>query len=633
MKWMRQTKGSRKNRPVEFAPRCAADLVRPIERNRRCNPSYIEDFAIEVEPKTRYRWDAKTRRCFLANPKSLLGIVILSLLGAYAWAAHPAALAGAGGAVASAAPRATSAGLEMLEAGGNAVDAAVATALVLAVVHPNAGNLGGGGFAVIRIGDRVDALDFRETAPAAARPDMYLDDKGQAVAERSLVGPLAAGVPGSPTGLYEMHRRHGRLPWPRVVAPAVRSARDGFVVTRRLAETLKANSSLLGRFETTAAVWLPGGRPPTAGSTIRLPALARTLQAYADRGPEALTEGPIAASVVAASRRHGGILSMADLSEYRPVWRRPVEFQAFGWEVASMPLPSSGGIILGQTCGLLERLNWASKPRFGADRAHLLVEVWRRAYADRFLLGDPSTSQASPEDLLASAWLDRRAATIDVQRATPSDEILPWPGPVAAESDQTTHLSVVDREGAAVALTTTLNGSFGCGLLVGEAGFLLNNEMDDFAALPGKPNQFDLVQGEANAVGQGKRMLSSMTPTVAWRDGEVIALGAPGGSRIPTGTAQVFLNVIVDGDGLQAAVDRPRVHHQWRPDAIWAEAYALAPETRQELIRRGHEIRSRGAVGLVQIVRWTADGLCRAVADPRGPGSAAVVGPLKEMTR
>ncbi len=537
------------------------------------------------------------------------------------------------GAVASAAPRATKAGGEILKEGGNAVDAAVATALVLAVVHPNAGNLGGGGFAVIRMGDDVETLDFRETAPAAADAEMYLDEQGEAVRDRSLVGPLAAGVPGSPHGYFELHRKYGSLPWERVVAPAVRAAREGFVVTDRLAGTLKESQELLGKFESTAAVWLPGGLPPDVGSIVRIPALADTLQAYADFGPGAVMEGPVAAAVVGASDRHGGILSMEDLATYRPVWRQPIRFRAFGWEVASMPLPSSGGIILGQTCGLLERLDWKSKSRFGADRVHLLAEVWRRAYADRFVLGDPSTSKASAEELLSPSWLDRRAQTIDMERATPSDEVLPWSGPAPAESDQTTHLSVVDSLGNAVSLTTTLNGRFGCGLLVAEAGFLLNNEMDDFAAQPGKANQFGLVQGEANAVGPGKRMLSSMTPTVAWRDGEIMALGAPGGSRIPTGTAQVFLNIVVDGDDLPSAVERPRVHHQWRPDAIWAEEGALSPEVREELIRRGHEIRKRRAVGLVQIVERTADGICQAVADPRGPGSAAVVRQCKEMLK
>ena len=544
--------------------------------------------------------------------------------------AHPRAARGLDGAVASAAPAATRAGLSILATGGNAVDAAVATALALAVVHPNAGNLGGGGFAVVRADGVVRTLDFRETAPAAATRDMFVGPEDGSPDNGSLVGPLATGVPGSPDGLYELHRRLGRLPWSRVVAPAVALARDGFVVTERLSDKVESNRRLLSRFEETAAVWLPGGEPPREGEVFRLPVLARTLQMYAERGPAAITEGAVADAIAAASRRHGGVLTAADLRDYRPVWRDPVRFSAFGWELASMDLPSSGGIILGQTLGLLERLEWAGTGRFGADRAHLLAEVWRRAYADRFQLGDPATSVAGRRDLLAAQWLDRRAAEIDRERATPSDEVLPW-RPVGGESDQTTHLSVVDGDGAAVALTTTLNGNFGCGLLVPEAGFLLNNEMDDFATRPGEPNLFGLVQGEANAVAPGKRMLSSMTPTIAWKGAEVVALGAPGGSRIPTGTAQVFLNFAVDGDGLQAAVGRPRVHHQWRPDVLWVEEDALSPETRAALENRGHEVKVRGAVGLVQIVRRTSEGAVEAAADPRGPGSAGVVRSTREV--
>ena len=299
-------------------------------------------------------------------------------------AADPEAVRGTGGAVSSAVPSATTAGLEILGAGGNAVDAAVATALALAVVHPQAGNLGGGGFAVVRVKDRVETLDFRETAPAGASENMFLDSRGEPKPEASLIGPLAAGVPGSPTGLYDLHQRHGRLPWPEVVAPAIRLARDGFVVTRRLEEAVAGSADLLRRFPETEAVWFPGGKPPVAGEVMRLPELAATLEAYAARGATAITEGPIAASVELAARRHGGIIRAADLTAYRAVWRMPIRFEAFGWQVASMPLPSSGGIILAETFGMLERLGWAETPRFGADRYHLLAEVWRRAYADRY---------------------------------------------------------------------------------------------------------------------------------------------------------------------------------------------------------------------------------------------------------
>jgi len=552
-------------------------------------------------------------------------LLVLFLSAGVISAAHPEAARGTGGAVASAADGATEAGLEVLRAGGNAADAAVATALALAVVRPRAGNLGGGGFAVTRFGDKVKTLDFRETAPAEATRDMYLSEQGEPRPGASLVGPLAAGVPGSPAGLYELHKELGRLPWADVVAPAIKLARDGFVVDRRLAEGTAKHAEFLGRYPETAAVWLPGGRPLEAGSTMRLPELAATLEAYAERGAPAITEGPIAAAVELAAHRHGGILRAADLAAYRPVWREPVRFEAFGWQVASMPLPSSGGIILGQTYGVLERLEWTKFSRFGADRYHLLVEVMRRAYADRVLLGDPRTSQASAVQLLAGDWLDFRAERIRLAKATPSDRVRKWSRDLVAESKETTHLSVMDSEGNAVSMTTTLNGSFGCGLLVPGAGFLLNNEMDDFATAPGQPNLYGLIQGEANSVGPGKRMLSSMTPTIAWRGQDVIVTGSPGGSRIPTATAQVLLNVIADGDELQAAVDQARIHHQWMPDLLFTEAHALSPETAKALERRGHELREVTALGEVHSVRGVAGGEMQAAQDPRGPGTAGVV--------
>jgi gamma-glutamyltranspeptidase/glutathione hydrolase len=556
---------------------------------------------------------AKSRLLHLALGTALVGGVLVQSV-----ASAPAPR----GAVASAAPAATEAGLTILREGGNAADAAVATALALAVVHPGAGNLGGGGFAVVRFGGQVSALDFRETAPAAATSGMFLGNDGKPVAEKSLVGPLAAGVPGSPAGLFELHRRFGRLPWPHVAAPAVRLARDGFVVTPRLHRNISEERALLARFPETAAVWLPAGQAPAAGGVVKLPRLAAALSAYAERGPDALTAGASAAAIAAASRVHGGILTVEDLASYRPVWREPVVFAAFGWQVASMPLPSSGGIILGETFGILERLGWAKLPRGSADRIHLLAEAWRRAFADRFLLGDPATTVAGPAQLLDPAWLARSASEIDRSRSTLSVRVQPWPRPNPTEKFETTHLSVLDGEGNAVGLTTTLNGSFGCGLLVPELEILLNNEMDDFAVAPGNANLYGLVQGEANAVGPGKRMLSSMTPTVAWRGSEVLVLGSPGGSRIPTATGQVLLDLVVDGDALQAAVDRPRLHHQWLPDEIAFEDGALTQAARKELASRGHTLRRVQNLGEVHAVRRRADGALEAAADPRGPGSA-----------
>lgn len=556
----------------------------------------------------------------------LLCLVLVSTLGGVRLtAASLPAVAGEGGAVVSGHRLATEAGLEMLAAGGNAVDGAAATALALAVVFPEAGNLGGGGFAVVKMGDELATLDFRETAPAAATHDMYLDEKGEPMAERSLVGPLAAGVPGSPAGLFELHRRYGLLPWKRVVEPAVRLADRGFTVDEHLHEVLTSHRDLLARFPETAAVWLPGGEPPAVGATLRLPALAATLRAYAADGPDAIVRGEVARAVAALSSRHGGILTAADLAGYEPVWREPVRFTAYGWEVASMPLPSSGGLILGEVVGMLERLGWQRSPRGGAERAHLLAESFRRAYADRFVMGDPTTSEVTARELLSDDWLDRRAGEVDRGGAGVSTRVRVWPG---TEPADTTHLSVTDGRGGLVALTTTLNGLFGCGLFVPELGFL-NNEMDDFATAPGRPNLYGLVQGESNAVRPGKRMLSSMSPTVAWRTTaagtEALALGGRGGSLIPTNTLQVLLNVLVDGDPLQAAVNRPRLHHQWLPDRLLAEPDALAPETLAVLSGLGHEVEVADRAAKVHAVRQLPGGRVEAARDPRGPGWAGVV--------
>ncbi len=566
----------------------------------------------------------RSRQCLAIS--FLFGCGALFVAPATDGASFPA-VRGHGGAVASAEPASTEVGLEILRAGGNAVDAAVATALALAVVHPQAGNLGGGGFAVVRMEGQLTSLDFREVAPAAATREMYLDAEGRPVKDASIIGPLAAGVPGSPVGLYELHQRFGTLAWPQVVRPARLLASDGFLVTTRLHDSLSEERESLERFPETAKVWLPEGRPPTVGSRMRLPALAATLEAYAEEGPRALTSGPIAVAIQRASEAHGGLLRVSDLESYEAVWRRPLEFSAFGWAMAAMDLPASGGIIVAQTLNLLESLGWSQKPRFGADRAHLLAEVWRRSYADRFLMGDPRSSEADSQGLLAPEWLAFRRSTIQMDKASLSADIARLPDAPPTESPDTTHVAVADAAGNLVTLTTTLNDTFGCRLLVPEAGFLLNNEMDDFAAAPGRPNMFGLVQGEANAVRPGHRMLSSMTPTLAWRGEEAVALGGRGGSRIPTAAAQVLLHLLVDGDPLQNAIDRPRLHHQWLPDVLRAEADALSPETIEELSSRGHEIEIWTKDAKVNAVRVLEDGTFEAAADPRGPGSAGVVDP------
>ena len=533
------------------------------------------------------------------------------------------------GAVATADPHATRVGLEILEAGGSAADAAVAAALVLAVTHPQAGNLAGGGFVIVLQDGEPFALDFREVAPAAAHRDLYLDETGEPVPQASTLGPLSTGVPGTPDGLFELHRRFGRLPWRQVVRSAASIAQHGFTVRPRLADSLAERREDLARFPETAAAWLPGGATPPAGTRIRLPELARTLRKYARVGPEAVTAGPVAERIVAASTRHGGILTLADLAGYEAKWRQPVRLELdTGWRIASMPLPSSGGLILAESLALFTTFDNFALPGDPVARTHQLVEAWRRAYADRFAMGDPDTGlSVRPVQVLDAAWLRRQAAGFDPLGATPSDAVASWPGETPPESAETTHLSVVDARGDAVSLTTTLNGGFGSMLWVPGVGFL-NNEMDDFTTAPGRANLYGLIQGPANEVRPGRRMLSSMSPTIAWRRDELIALGSPGGSRIPTAVFQVLLAILGDGRDLQAAIDAPRVHHQWRPDRIDFEPGALDEATREALEAMGHELNERDRHGEVHAVRRRASGRFEAVADARGPGAAGASQPV-----
>ena len=516
---------------------------------------------------------------------------------------------------------ATTVGVEILRAGGNAIDAAIAVQFALAVTHPQAGNIGGGGFMIVRTADDTRAaLDFRERAPAAASHDMYLDESGE-LTDRSWTGHLASGVPGSVAGMEAAHRRFGTLPWERLLEPAILLA-EGFPMTRELQRALEGSRKRIASFEPTAEVFLPDGEPVTPGEQFVQPDLARTLRAIATGGAEAFYRGWIADSLVAEMERGDGLISREDLAGYEAIWREPVTIEYRGREIISMPPPSSGGVTMSQILQIVEGFDLAGEGWHSADAIHLMVEAMRRAYADRnHYLGDPDHVEMPIELLTSSRHADSLRATIDADRASPSSAV----GPVAAESSETTHFSVVDGDGNAVSVTTTVNGYFGSGVTVRGAGFLLNNEMDDFAAKPGSPNAFGLVQGEANAIEPGKRMLSSMTPTIVVApDGRTeLVTGTPGGPTIITIVFQMVTNQIDFHLPVQTSVNAPRFHHQHLPDAIVIERGGLDPAVLTELERRGHKVQIRSRLGDVQSIYVATDGRMYGAADPRLMGYAA----------
>jgi gamma-glutamyltranspeptidase/glutathione hydrolase len=513
-------------------------------------------------------------------------------------------------------------GAAVLERGGNAVDAAVAVGLALAVVLPEAGNLGGGGFLVHRAADgTARALDFRERAPLAADRDMYLDEHGEPT-DRSVTGHLAVGVPGSVAGLFAMHQELGSLPWPALVEPAIGLA-EGHVVDEIRHRQLAAAAERLARFPASAAQFLPGGAPPPAGSRWAQPELAATLRAIRDRGAAGFYEGAVAERLVGEMERGGGLITHHDLAEYRPVWRDPVVADYRGHTVLSMPPPSSGGVILALILNVLER----DRPSaFGsAELVHLEAESMRRAFIERNRsLGDPDFVDLPLERLLSDEFAAELFAQIDRRHATVTPPFLPSP----QESTETTHYSIVDEAGNAAAVTTTLNSGFGSAVTVAGAGFLLNNEMDDFATAPGRPNQFGLVEGESNAIAPGKRMLSSMAPTIVIDpDGRLLAVvGTPGGPTIITTVVQVISNLLDHEMSARAAVESPRIHHQALPDRLFYEPGGLSPGALRELRELGHRLEERaGWSGDVALVVRSPGGFM-AVADPRRGGGVAAAG-------
>jgi gamma-glutamyltranspeptidase/glutathione hydrolase len=486
---------------------------------------------------------------------------------------------------------ASDAGVEVLKEGGNAIDAAIAVAYALAVTFPEAGNLGGGGFMTVRFADgRTSFIDFRETAPGAATPTMYQDKAGKVIPLLSTRGHKAVGVPGTVAGLELAREKFGTLPRARLMASAISLARDGFVMDQGDATFLAEGAEDFARDAPSAAIFLNGGKPWEKGHRLVQTDLGRMLQLIADKGADAFYKGEIATRIVAASKANGGILSMADFAAYRALERIPLECDYRGYHVISAPPPSSGGVVICETLNILSAWPMGELGWHSAQNVHYLTEGLRRAFHDRNVnLGDPGFVKADVAKLISPAYAAELRAGIAADKATPSVS-LGVPG-AGHEGASTTHFSIVDAQGNAVSFTYTLNDWFGARVTAADTGILLNDEMDDFSAKPGAPNMYGLIEGTNNAIAPGKRPLSSMTPTIVTKDGQLaMVIGTPGGSHIPTGVLQVMLNMIDHGMTVTEATDAPRIHAQWLPDQIFWEPNALSAETRAALEARGHKL-------------------------------------------
>lgn len=524
--------------------------------------------------------------------------------------------------VVSAHPLASEVGKQIMEQGGNAVDAAVAVQFSLAVVFPTAGNIGGGGFAVYRSkAGEIATLDFREKAPAQAHRDMYLDPAGEVIDGLSVNGHLAAGVPGSVDGMVELHKKFGSLPWEQLVQPAIDLAANGFPLTKREANGLNNVKESLEKYSTinpefiTAPEW-------KEGDMIYWSDLAKTLERIRDHGRAGFYSGETADLIVAEMERGNGLITRQDLMDYQSVWRDPIVFEYKNYRVISMAPPSSGGIALAGLMKMVEPFPLQQMGFGSVEYIHLLSEAERRVYADRAeYLGDPDYFEVPQKALLENTYLKARMDSFNAKKATSSADIKP--GLEIKEKDETTHFSIVDAQGNAISITTTLNGGYGNRVIVAGAGFLLNNEMDDFSVKPGAPNIYGLVGGVANSIEPGKRMLSSMTPTIVEKDGNLLmVVGTPGGSTIITSVFQTILNVIEHGMTMQEAVAAPRFHHQWLPDQIQFEPSLMDSLKISRLEQMGHQTRNRGSIGRVDAILVLPDGRLEGGADPRGDDTA-----------
>ena len=528
------------------------------------------------------------------------------------------------GMVVSAHPEASEVGVAILKKGGNAVDAAVAVQFALAVVYPNAGNLGGGGFMVYRSakGD-INALDFREKAPASAGRDMFLDSAGKPIVTKSLFGHLAAGIPGSVDGMVEAHKKYGKLSWAEAVQPAVDLAQNGFKITKRQALELNSLHRDFMKFNPDGTAFINLEKTWEESDLLVQAELANTLKLIQQKGRAGFYDGAVADAIVAEMQKGKGIMTKADLQNYHSVWRKPITGDYRGYKIITMPPTSSGGIALVQLLQSVEPYPLKKWGRNSDSTVQVIVEAERRVYADRAThLGDPDFYKVPKNELLDRNYNKQRMSTFNWNFATPSNSVLAG-GVKGKEHEETTHFSIVDRDGNAVSITTTLNGSYGSLVVVKGGGFLLNNEMDDFSVKPGAPNMYGLVGGEANAIAPNKRMLSSMTPSIVEKDGKLfMVVGTPGGSTIITSVFQTIINVIDFEMPMQAAVAAKKFHHQWLPDEVYVEKDALDSLTTEKLKAKGYRILPRGAIGRVDAILKTRWGAYQGGADPRGDDKA-----------
>lgn len=603
---------------------------------------------------------------FSKVPHILLIVALTMLASSSLWAQVGWNKAYENGLVVSAEGVASEVGRHILQQGGNAVDAAIAVQFALAVTLPRAGNLGGGGFMVAHMADgTVASLDFRERAPGLAHRDMYLDSDGKYLSDLSKTGALAVGVPGTVDGMVKAHARFGSLPWADLVAPAIALAREGYALSYSQASSLNYTGTAFAPFEASRKYfWAPCEKPSVSTNTamatnvakaantdeatntaeaiglanptdeacrafeegehFQQSDLARTLEAVAERGREGFYGGWVADRIVQTMEKYDGLISHEDLKAYESVWRDPYEMDFRGYRLHIMPPPSSGSIAVGQILRMMETQELDSLEHHSAAYYHLLAEAMRRAFADRaHYLGDPDFYPVPSKALSESDYAAERMASFDPNRATPSDKIRHGEVSMIKESYETTHFSIIDAQGNAVGITTTLNGSFGSKLAVDGAGFLLNNEMDDFSAQPGTPNMFGLLGGEANAIAPGKRMLSSMTPIIVSKDGQVrMVAGAAGGPRIITATLQNVLNVVLFDMNAQQANAAPRIHHQWYPDRLLFDPMSLSADTQALLRAKGHSL-AQTTLARVHSIVVDSQGRLTGGVDPRGDGYAA----------